>query len=95
VVKNRLSFAGIETGGSIGFLHLNNSTKEIMEPEPTVRLLRTPAVEKISGLTAREIYNRVKKGTFPRPLKLGRRSLAWLASDIETWIKALVKEAGK
>lgn len=66
-----------------------------MEPEPTVRLLRTPAVEKISGLTAREIYNRVKKGTFPRPLKLGRRSLAWLASDIETWIKALVKEAGK
>jgi prophage regulatory protein len=66
-----------------------------MEPEPTTRLLRTPAVEKITGFSRAEIYSRVKKGTFPQPLKLGRRSLAWVAMDIENWIKALVKEASK
>jgi prophage regulatory protein len=66
-----------------------------MEPEQTTRLLRTPAVEKITGFSKAEIYRRVKVGTFPQPLKLGRRSLAWVATDIENWIKDLVKEAAK
>lgn len=31
------------------------------------------------------IYDRIKDGTFPKPLKLGRMS-GWLESDVQAWI---------
>lgn len=65
------------------------------QTQSTIRLLRTPAVEQMTGFSRTEIYNRVKRGTFPKPIKLGRRSLAWPASQIEDWIKDRIKEAAQ
>lgn len=69
------------------------------EPRATegmpVRLLRTKAIEQMTGFSRTEIYNRVKKNIFPKPLRLGHRSLAWVASDVEEWIKRLAREADK
>lgn len=66
-----------------------------METGQTRRLLRTPTVEQITGLKRAEIYSRVKKGTFPTPVKLGRRSLAWVEADIQNWINNLVDGTAK
>jgi prophage regulatory protein len=65
------------------------------DQQTPIRLLRTAAVEKMTSLSRTEIYNRVKRGEFPKPIKLGRRSNAWPESAIEDWIKNLVKEASK
>lgn len=48
-------------------------------------LLRRPDVERQVGLKKTAIYDRIKEGTFPRPVKLGRRAVAWRASEIEKW----------
>ena len=48
-------------------------------------LLTRPEVEAETGLGRSAIYDRIKKGAFPRPLKLSRRAVRWRASDIAAW----------
>lgn len=52
-------------------------------------LLRLSAVAQLVGLSERYIRTAVAVGTFPRPVKIGARAIAWRRSEIETWIAAL------
>jgi prophage regulatory protein len=49
-------------------------------------LLRRTSVQAITGLSRSSLYAAVKAGTFPPPLKIGKRAVAWRTSDINTWI---------
>ena len=62
-------------------------------PTPRERLLRLPAVEADTGLKKSAIYAGVSAGTFPRPVRLSRRFVAWRESDVQAWIKARCEEA--
>jgi prophage regulatory protein len=53
----------------------------------TISLLRLPEVIKITGLSRSTIYSRMFQGDFPRPVPLGGRSIGWLESELEAWIK--------
>lgn len=53
-------------------------------------LWRLPAVLAQTGLSKTEIYRRINAGTFPKPLKLGKHAVAWQASQIEAWVRALI-----
>jgi prophage regulatory protein len=61
------------------------------ENNTNVRLLRLPSVVAQVGLKKTAIYDGIKSGTFPAPLKLGARAVAWRAVDIDAWVAALVK----
>jgi prophage regulatory protein len=50
-------------------------------------LLRLPDVIARVGLRRTAIYAAVQAGTFPQPIKLGRRCVAWDSYSIETWIR--------
>lgn len=63
--------------------------------QSTGPLWRLPTVETQTGLSKSEIYRRIKIGTFPKPLKLGARAVAWPASAIESWVKSLIQGASK
>lgn len=69
-------------------------TQEATAPT-TTRLLRMPTVQQMTGFSRTEIYKRMKEGTFPQSIKLGKRSIAWSAATIEAWIQDLEKEANK
>ena len=49
-------------------------------------ILRRPDVEDQTGLPRSTIYFMVAKGTFPKPIKIGERSVGWLANDVADWI---------
>lgn len=38
------------------------------------------------------VYAMVKDGTFPKPIKMGRRSL-WVESEIQAWIATRIAES--
>jgi prophage regulatory protein len=59
------------------------------------RLLRLPSVENHTGLSRSEIYRRIKAGTFPTPIKLGARAVAWPAAQIEAWVNDLVGKSAQ
>lgn len=53
------------------------------------RFLRLPAVMEAVGLARATIYKRVKAGTFPAPVQLGPRAVAWDQADIADWQASL------
>lgn len=52
------------------------------------RLLRLPVVEQLTGLKKSTIYAglNAKPRTFPAPVRLSARAVAWKESEIQTWI---------
>jgi prophage regulatory protein len=66
-----------------------------MQNQSVGPLLRLPSVEAQTGLSKSEIYRRIKLGTFPRPIKLGARAVAWSAAAVDTWVKSLIQQGAK
>ncbi len=52
------------------------------------RLMRKPIVLDITGLTNSTLYYFINEGTFPKPVKLGKRTVAWKESDITAWVNS-------
>ena len=48
--------------------------------------LRRPAVEAATGLSRSTIYALMDAGDFPRPIRIGKRAVAWPQSAIEAWL---------
>jgi|SaaInlStandDraft_2_1057019.scaffolds.fasta_scaffold60501_2 prophage regulatory protein len=51
-------------------------------------LERLPSVVQRTTLSRSHLYALVKDGKFPKPIKLGSRSVAWRVEDVEAWIAA-------
>lgn len=49
-------------------------------------LLRRPAVEAATGLSRSSIYDMMDRGEFPRPVRIGKRAVAWPESAISDWL---------
>ena len=61
----------------------------------TVIFLKRPEIEHRTGLKRSTIYDKMKAGTFPKPVKLGARAVAWLEPEIDAWIKERISQRGK
>jgi prophage regulatory protein len=46
------------------------------------KILRLPAVKAESGASRSTIYLRIQQGLWPKPVKLGPRSVGWPASEV-------------
>ena len=49
-------------------------------------ILRRPRVEQVVGLSRSTLYAKVADGSFPPPIKLGKRAVGWRESDIDAWL---------
>jgi len=51
-----------------------------------VRLIGLKDVMKRTTLPKSTLYKWVAQGTFPKPIKLGERRVAWIELEVEDWI---------
>ena len=51
-------------------------------------LARRRQVEQLVQLSRSTIYAAVKAGTFPAPVRIGARAVAWRVSEVEQWLAA-------
>jgi prophage regulatory protein len=58
------------------------------------RMLRRKEVEQITARSRSAIYEGMAAGTFPKPVKIGARAVAWPESVIRNWIAERM-EGGK
>lgn len=56
----------------------------------TERLLPLPEVESRSGFKSSFIYQLIKEGKFPKPVKIGAAS-RWRESEVQQWIQDQIK----
>lgn len=52
------------------------------------QLMRRKEVEKMIGASRSSIYLWMQRGIFPRPVRVGLKSVRWRRSAVEGWIKA-------
>ena len=53
----------------------------------TMRMLRLRGVEECVGFSRSAIYRAMEEDGFPRPVKIGRRAVAWVESEILAWLE--------
>ena len=63
-----------------------------MERDVQRRLLTMRTVIAEVSLSRTEIWRRVQRGTFPKPIRLGPQRIAFVASEIDAWVNARVAE---
>ncbi len=53
-----------------------------------MNILRIKATIAKTGVPRATIYLYMKTGTFPKPIKLGMRSVGWIEAELDDWLKA-------
>lgn len=53
----------------------------------SIKIIRRPDVEAMTGLSRSSIYEKMDKGTFPTAIKLSERSVGWLAHEVQEWLE--------
>lgn len=56
-----------------------------------LRLIRLKEVLAICGKSRSSVYDAIKKGDFPAPIKLHGRSSAWIKSEILQWVEGCIR----
>lgn len=60
-------------------------------PSSERRILRLDEVEAKSGFKRAHIYSLMKKGEFPKALRLGVRAVGWDSVELDHWISERLK----
>ncbi len=67
--------------------------KEIQKKE--IWFIRLGEVLAICGKSRSSVYAAIKKGHFPKPVKLHGRSSGWLRSEVEQWAQECIDARGR
>jgi prophage regulatory protein len=51
-----------------------------------MRIMRRKEVKATIGLSRSWIYAAMERGEFPKPIRIGRAAVGWIASCIDEWI---------
>ena len=60
----------------------------------TETLIGRQEVERMVGLSRSTIYDKMRAGTFPLPLKIGAKAVRWRTSEIEEWVNSHERATG-
>ena len=66
-----------------------------LESTTQVNFLKLPAIKAQTGLSRTAIYLAIQRGTFPKPIKIGKRSVAWISTDIKSWVLEKINQSSK
>lgn len=50
------------------------------------RIIRLAEVKSKTGMSRSSIYERVKDGTFPPPIKITNHAVGWIEQEVDDWI---------
>lgn len=50
-------------------------------------IIRLKKVQERTSLSRTTIWRKVSSGDFPAPVSLGERSIGWISTEIDEWIK--------
>jgi prophage regulatory protein len=81
-----------ETAGGLKAVKTDLNDRAIHQREHGQVFLRRRAVEARTGLSRSSIYDLIAAGRFPKPVPLGRRTVAWIEAEVTDWQKHRVIE---
>lgn len=73
-------------------LHRELEKTNASTPEKPLRMIKLPELRKLTTLSTSEIYRRIEAGRFPRQVRLGAKSSAWVESEVLAWLEGFIEE---
>jgi prophage regulatory protein len=52
----------------------------------SMKVLRLPSVCELTGVPRSTLYLYIKNNQFPKPVKLGIKSVGWIQEEVEQWL---------
>ena len=56
-----------------------------------IGFLRLPEVKSVTGLSKSSLYALIRANSFPAPVQIGPRTVAWVRSEIKQWAAERIK----
>ena len=56
------------------------------------KIIKLRTVVELTGLSRSTIYDYMSRGMFPKQLRLGENSVAWLESEVVEWLDEKIKQ---
>lgn len=76
-------------------MHLHKSSASPQGAAPqSLRLIRMPRVEYLTGIKKSAIYAGMRAGTFPGSVRLSARAVAWREADVLAWCASRTRTGG-
>lgn len=57
----------------------------------SIRFLPLPQVQARTSVCKATLYELIREGQFPKPIKLGRKSV-WLEAEVDQWMRDRIAE---
>lgn len=54
-------------------------------------ILRLPDVKQKTGQSRSTIYEKIQRGEFPAPVKIGERAVGWVEAEVDAWVGDRIK----
>lgn len=64
-----------------------------MERGSSPELIRLPDVCKQTGLKRTQLYELIKRGDFPRSIRISLRAVAWDRAAVDQWVRDRIASA--
>jgi prophage regulatory protein len=64
-----------------------------METATRTQMLKLREVSARTTMERTTIWRAVRKGTFPRPLRISKQRVAWRESEVEAWLASRTSNA--
>ncbi|WP_347290840.1 AlpA family transcriptional regulator [Kluyvera georgiana] len=64
-------------------------------PNQHERFLRLPEVMHLCGLSRSTIYDLISRDAFPKQIPLGGKNVAWVQSEVSTWMADRINARGR
>lgn len=58
-----------------------------MKTNQITGVVRLPDIINLTGASKATIYSWMSQNRFPKPIKIGSRSVAWIAEEVNAWIR--------
>ena len=55
-----------------------------------MKLIKMPVVMNRVAMSRTNLFIKVKEGTFPAPISLGARAIAWVEEEVDEWVAARI-----
>mgnify|MGYP003682843321 CR=1 FL=1 len=72
----------------------SHSISKFESDSSSERLIRQSELLKLTSKSRSSLYREINEGTFPAPVRIGKRAVAWRASEVYSWMDNLPKAAG-
>lgn len=59
-----------------------------------MKFVKLETVKSMTGLSRSSIYQYINEGRFPNQVRLGSRSVAWVASEVDEWMNSCIANRG-